>query len=155
MILLKRAGLAECNRIHEMQVIAFQELLDKYQDYETNPAMETVDLVRGRIDQDHMDYYLIFAGDADIGAIRVVRLPDEVCRIAPVFILPGYQGRGYAKEVFCQIEQMYPQVKKWKLETIKEEPKLCGLYEAVGYRLTGREEIVKPGMTLVYYEKHL
>lgn len=74
-------------------------------------------------------------------------------RAAPVFILPAYQGKGYAKEVFRQLEQMYSQVNAWKLDTIKEEPGRCGLYEAIGYCLTGREETIKPGMTLVYYEK--
>lgn len=41
-ITLKRAFENDCERIHTMQKLAFQKLLDKYNDYDTNPASESL-----------------------------------------------------------------------------------------------------------------
>jgi hypothetical protein len=43
----------------------------------------------------------------------------------------------------------------WELDTIKQEGKLCHLYEKMGYKQTGREETIKEGMTLVFYARNL
>ena len=43
--------------------------------------------------------------------------------------------------------------KSWNLDTIKQEPKLCHLYEKMGYRRTEKKNTIKEGMTLVFYEK--
>lgn len=150
---LKKAGPADSEKIHAMQVAAFHELLNIYQDYETNPASESIEFIEKKLNTENMDYYLISVAETDIGAVRVVRHSKTECRIAPVFILPEHQGYGYAKKVFGRLEQLYPQMRLWKLDTIKQEQKLCYLYESLGYRPTGREETIKPGMTLVYYEK--
>ena len=103
--------------------------------------------------QDATDYYLILAKGHQIGAVRVQRLPENVCRVSPIFILPAFQGKGYAQAAMEALEEMYPQAEAWRLDTIKEEAKLCHLYEKLGYRRTGQEEVLQPGMTIVYYEK--
>lgn len=51
------------------------------------------------------------------------------------------------------MEALYPEAAHWELDTIKQEPKLCHLYEKLGYRQTGKEEELQPGMTIVFYEK--
>lgn len=43
-----------------------------------------------------------------MGAVRVVRLSDQECRIANMFMLPEYQGCGYAKKALKQVERLYP-----------------------------------------------
>lgn len=72
-----------------------------------------------------------------------------------MFILPENQGNGYAKRILRQVECLYPEVKIWKLDTIKQENKLCHLYESMGYKLTGNEEKITEYMTIVYYQKEL
>ncbi len=153
MIELKKAGPQDCGQIYAMQVEAFAELLKKYHDTATNPAAEPLEKVEARMAQDTTDYYLILTEGTLIGAARVQRLPEDVCRISPIFILPAFQGRGYAQKAMGALETLYPQAKAWRLDTIGEETKLCHLYEKLGYRRTGREEVLQPGMTIVYYEK--
>ena len=51
------------------------------------------------------------------------------------------------------MENRYPGTKKWELDTIAQEGKLCHLYEKMGYRKTGRLEKLKDGMEIVFYEK--
>ena len=155
MIELKKAEPQDCGQIHAMQAEAFAELLEKYRDTATNPGAEPVEKVAMRMAQDTTDYYLILTAGTPIGAARVQRLSGDVCRVSPIFILPAFQGRGYAQAAMCALEELYPQAAAWRLDTIKEEPRLCRLYEKLGYRQTGREEVLQPGMTIVYYEKTL
>ncbi len=42
-ITLLRANINNAKELHAMQVKAFKELLEKYQDYDTNPASENVE----------------------------------------------------------------------------------------------------------------
>lgn len=76
------------------------------------------------MNQDNTDYYLIKLENKNTGAIRVVRLSPEECRISPMFLLPEYQGNGYAKQILKQVEFLYPKAKVWELDTIKQENKL-------------------------------
>lgn len=55
---LIRARLKDAKEIWEMQVKAFKELLDKYQDFETNPANETISSIEMKIKQDFTFIYM-------------------------------------------------------------------------------------------------
>ncbi|MBH5316465.1 GNAT family N-acetyltransferase [Paenibacillus sp. GSMTC-2017] len=58
-ITLSLSELKDASTIHEMQIKAFKPLLEKYQDYETSPANETIDKIITRINQSITDYYII------------------------------------------------------------------------------------------------
>lgn len=153
MLTLEKAHRDDCPEIHKMQVLAFGALLDKYQDTATNPGAEPVERIALRMAQDTTDYYFITRENRHIGAIRIVHMGQAIMRISPMFILPEFQGRGYAGQVLRMAEGMYPDTYKWTLDTIKQEEKLCHLYEKMGYTKTGQEEEIKDGMTIVYYHK--
>jgi GNAT superfamily N-acetyltransferase len=152
---LDKANINDCHEIHEMQLIAFKELLDKYQDMQTNPGAETIERVVQRMEQDFTDYYFITLNGQHIGAIRILRLDTNKSRISPMFILPEFQGKGYAQQVIQKTENIYTHTDIWELNTIKQESKLCHLYEKMGYVPTGKEEAIQDGMTIIFYEKHL
>jgi len=152
-IYLTKATIADSEEIHKMQVAAFQPLLDKYQDYDISPATETLERVQGRFAYDFIDQYFISLNNQNIGYIRVRRMDEDIFKLVQVFILPEFQNNGYAQVALTQAESLYPQAKKWVLDTIKQESKLCHLYEKMGYRLTGTEKNIKEGMDLVDYEK--
>ncbi len=103
--------------------------------------------------QGFTDYYFIQFNNENIGAIRIVRLQEHIFRISPMFILPEFQGKGLAQQTINAIEALYPQAEGWQLDTIKEETKLCHLYEKMGYKRTGKEEVLQDNMTIVYYAK--
>ncbi len=136
-----------------MQVVSFKSLLDKYGDINTNPGAESVEQITCKMNQGYTDYYLIYCDDEIIGAIRIVRLQGNVCRISPMFILPKFQGKGFAQQTIANIEEIYSYAAEWQLDTIKEEAMLCHLYEKMGYKRTGKETVIQDNMTIVYYEK--
>lgn len=154
MIHLKKANPTDCETIHRIQIKAFSPVLLKYQDYDSNPASESLDDICRRFDQPFTDYYLIELDDTAIGVLRVCNFGSR-CRLSPICILPEYQGKGYAQQAMRCMEAIYPDAQKWELDTILQEEKLCHLYEKMGYRKSGRIDRVKDGMDLVFYEKEI
>lgn len=151
---LWRADIDDAREIHAMQVEAFGALLEKYQDFDTNPACESVEKVEARLKQDVTYYYFICTGQQKVGAVRVVEQKERGRnkRISPIFILPEFQDRGIAQEAIRLCEEMHGS-ENWELETILQEPGNCHLYEKMGYRQTDRREVVNERLILVFYEK--
>lgn len=75
---LTRAGIDDAKELHSMQTKSFQALLDKYQDFDTNPANETIEQVASRLKQNFTYYYFICLGSQKVGAIRIV--DEKKCR---------------------------------------------------------------------------
>lgn len=152
-IQILRASKNDIPLIHEMQVSAFMPLLRKYKDYDSSPACETQERITEKFGEPTTTYFLILCDDKRVGALRVVRIDEASCRIAPVFIIPQYQKKGIAQKVFALLEQEYPNVMLWKLDTILQEKGNCHLYEKLGYHQTGKIYHKNDVLDIVYYEK--
>lgn len=152
-VTISRANMEDAEELHVMQVRAFKELLEKYQDFDTNPGNESMEKVEARLQQDFTFYYFICFGQQKVGAVRVVDQKESgKKRISPIFILPEFQGKGIAQEAIRLCEEVHGS-ENWELDTILQEPKNCYLYEKMGYRRTGRTKVINERLTLVFYEK--
>jgi GNAT superfamily N-acetyltransferase len=152
-ISLRKADESEIGLIWELQQKAFLPLLMKYEDYDVNPACESAERVAWKFSQPETSYYIFTCEGADVGGIRVFAKPDGRCKIAPVFVIPEYQGRGIAQAGFKMIEELYPHTAVWELDTILEEAGNCHLYEKLGYVKTGAVKKLSNIETIVFYEK--
>ena len=153
-IKLIRVGIEEAELIWKMQVESFMSLYEKYQDTETSPATEKIDKVIWRLEQPNTYFYKIMAEDTCVGAIRIIDDKNENIRkrISPLFILPSFRGKGYAKRAIMEAEKIHGD-SNWFLDTILQEEGNCALYEKMGYKATGKTEVVNERMTLVDYIK--
>jgi GNAT superfamily N-acetyltransferase len=151
---LEKATIENANEIHQMQLKSFKELLDKYQDYDINPGSEPIDKITARINQKETDYYIIKYNNISVGAIRIINLDNgKLNRISPIFILPEFQNKGIAQNVFKIIEEKYKPENGWILDTILQEKGNCYLYEKIGYVKTGKIEKINEKMDIVHYKK--
>lgn len=151
---LQLANLHDATEIHEMQILAFKPLLEKYHDYELSPAAESIDRTIERLGQPFTHYYKIVFNKTVVGAIRVIVLgTDCKYKISPIFILPQYQNRGVAQKVFSEIERIYVPKDGWELETIEEESGNCHLYRKLGYEKSGEGKRINSRMTLIHMTK--
>lgn len=148
---LIKAGAADAQELWKMQAEAFSELLEKYEDYETNPAAEKLERVLARL-TDGSFYYFICVDGEKVGAIRIVVREDGIKRISPVFISRSFRRKGYAMQAIKLAESLHGE-QGWALETILQEDGNCRLYERLGYKRTGRTERINDKMDLVFYEK--
>ena len=151
---LIRASLKDTKEIWKMQVKSFKNLLDKYQDFETNPASETILNVEMRLKQNFTFFYFIFIDNKKVGAIRVVdyKEKNKNKRISPLFILPEYRNKGIAQSVIKICEEIHGNT-NWELSTILEEKGNCYLYEKLGYHSTGKTQVINDRLTLIFYHK--
>lgn len=153
-IKLIRIGIDDADKLWRMQVEAFQDLYEKYQDAETSPAMEKIEKVIMRLNQSFTYYYFIEADGNVVGAIRVVDKKElgKAKRISPIFIMKQYRGNGYAQAAINLVEEIHGS-KDWELDTILQEKGNCYLYEKMGYRPMGKTEKINDKLTLVFYRK--
>lgn len=153
-IQLVRVDIEEANNLWKMQVRAFLDLYEKYQDTETSPATEKVDRIIMRLNQPFTYYYYIVVENTKVGAIRVVDKHEEgkAKRISPIFIMPEYRNKGFAQKAIQLVEEFHG-YSNWELDTILQEKGNCYLYEKMGYYQTGKTEKINDNLTLVFYKK--
>ena len=151
---LIKIGIDDAEKLWKMQVKAFQDLYEKYQDAETSPATEKIDKIIIRLNQPFTYYYFIEVNDIIVGAIRVVDTQEEdrAKRISPIFIMKEYRNKGYAQKAIQLVEEMHGS-SHWELDTILQEKGNCYLYEKMGYYQTGKREPINDKLTLVFYKK--
>ncbi len=150
---LKVASREDMQTIWKMQIDAFSELLEKYQDYDTSPGAERLEKVMARFEQPWTVYYFIVAGNKNVGAIRIVDRKDgSRKRISPIWIMPEYRNKGYAQAAITAAEQIHGS-RHWCLDTILQEAGNLHLYEKMGYHRTGRIDKINDRMDIVFYEK--
>ncbi len=152
MITLRKAELADAEQLWQMQLEGFKALLERYQDFDTNPAAEPLERTVMRLQQPWRYFYFIMEDETPVGAISVRVLDEGWKKLGPLWVQPEYQGRGIAQEAIRQVEAIHGS-DKWVLDTILQEAGNCHLYEKMGYRQTGKTEIVNERMTLVDYVK--
>lgn len=150
---LRQAKREDIKTIWKMQVEAFTDLLEVYQDYDMSPAAEGLDKILEKFEQPWTRYYFIEAEGKDVGAIRVIDKRDgSRKRISPLWIMKEFRGKGYAQDAIRAVEDLYGK-DNWCLDTILQEKGNLHLYEKMGYKRTGRIEHINERMDIVFYEK--
>ena len=108
-ITLTKARLSNCEELYCLQTASFRPLLEKYQDYDSNPGAETKDRTLQRLKDPFSDYYFISLDGKHIGAIRICHF-ETLCKLKQLFILPEFQGHGYAQQAIELVEALYPEI---------------------------------------------
>ena len=152
-LVLRKALREDIDKIWKMQAEAFRELLEKYKDYDTNPAAESVEKVAARFDMPGSVYYFIEAEGEDVGVIRVIDRKDgSRKRISPLWIMKKYRGRGYAKLAMKEAERIHGS-DYWSLDTILQEEGNIRFYKKMGYHRVGKMQKINEKMDIVFFEK--
>ena len=140
-IFLQKAKLQDAQIIHSMQLKAFAQLLEKYQDFETNPGNEKIEKIINILNQKESDYLLIKNENTIIGAIRIDMRKSDVYRISPIFILPEYQGKGIGKDCMGQvIERGNASLLPVRLRVLKVNSRAIAFYLRLGFQEIGEVE---------------
>lgn len=142
----------ELEFLREMQIKAFAELLEKYQDYDGNPGAESMEKIRKRFNHPNGTYFFITDNNVKVGVIHIYVRADGWKRVSPIFVDPAFRNKGYAQKAMLLAEEIFGK-DHWSLDTVKEEKQLCYLYEKMGYHQTNKETKVSDIQTLIVYEK--
>ena len=151
---LQKVTREDIETVWKMQLEAFADLLEKYQDYDTSPGAEEFEKVLARFEQPWTTYYFIQTEGKNVGAIRVIDKKDgSRKRISPLWIMKEFRNKGYAQQAIEAVEKIYGS-DNWSLDTILQEEGNIHLYEKVGYHRTGQVENINEKMDIVFFEKN-
>ena len=153
-IQLERATGDDAQTLLEMQKICFASHLQRYQDYETSPAMMRFERLKWQIE--HENYYKIVSDGLCVGAIniRALDVPGGY-KLHVIYILPDFQGKHIGQTAIKLAEALFPDANSWCLETLADMPSNRHVYEKMGYQFTGETETLNDKLTLVFYRKEL
>ena len=144
---------SDMKEIWKMQVEAFKDLLEKYQDYDMSPATESYENILNKYNQPWTKYFFILKDDIKVGGVRVIDREDgSRKRIAPLWIMSSYRNQGFAQLAIRELEKLYGS-SHWELDTILQEKGNIYLYEKLGYRRIDEIEHIKDGMDIVFFQK--
>jgi len=145
---------SDIDRVFEIQQAAYKPLYEKYHDDDSNPYIESKEKVLHKYIRSGTKGYLFVLDGVPVGAVRINFYPESQSgQVSALGVLPQYQGEGIAQQALLKIEEMHKEVKHWFLDTILQEEGNCHLYEKLGYKRTGKIEVINDRMSLVYYKK--
>ena len=146
----------ELHQYYDMQVESFMPLYEVYHD-EGSPAIEPYEKIEKKAQMPLRRFYFIVKDGARVGGICLGPkrgYPETTIFISPIFILPKYQNQGFGYVAIMKAFEMYPPDAEWRLDTIKEEPANCHLYEKCGFVRCGEETVINDKMTIVDYVRN-
>ena len=140
-IKVSRFRACDMNSVFAIQRAAFQPLYEKYHDDDSSPYLETKQTVFRKYTKADTVGYVFRLDDTVVGAVRIhTDDKNRTGRVSALCVLPQYQGKGIAQTALLEIERLHPNIERWFLDTILEEPGNCHLYEKIGYQKTGKTE---------------
>jgi GNAT superfamily N-acetyltransferase len=147
---MARTKLSDVEELVGIQKEAFKIDLEKYSDYDTSPAMESLQQFSNRVIFGH--HYTVFVDDEMAGGIDVRRVSSIHCRLFRIFLMPRFQNKGIGSKAISLIEGEFPGVTKWSLDTPMDNLRNRHFYENLGYTATGKTPI-NDKLILLEYEK--
>ena len=93
-------------------------------------------------------------GEVTVGVIVTFEKTSFSRWLGCICLLPSCQGKGYGLQAMRLIEQAYPSVRQWGLDTPAGNPRNRRFYERAGYQVVGQTELWE-GFSLLVFEKRL
>ncbi len=154
MIILIKATSVDAPELHALQIKSFLPLLAKYNDVETNPAVELLEKTLNRINNPKKGFYKILKDGLLVGGIAIKKSAPNILFIGPIFIDPDFQNQKIAQKALTLLETLFPKIEYFELATIKEEKGNMHLYEKMGYVLTGETKKINH-LDIPFFRKKL
>jgi len=100
------------------------------------------------------DVLKLVAEEETIGMVITVAKTPNARWLGCLCLLPAWQGRGYGRQALQMVEEAYPNVYQWGLDTPTLKQRNRRFYECAGYRVVGESEAWE-GFKLLVFEKRL
>lgn len=145
MITIQRAVLSDAEILTSIMKITFDEeakkwlLNEKTVDYNIQPpGHSSVEMTKYMIEE--LIYYKIIYHQVIVGVIIVTISGVSYGRLDRIFIHPAYQGNNIGSRVIELIEEEFPKVRMWDLETSSRQVNNHHFYKKMGYELIYESE---------------
>jgi len=145
LITIQKAVISDAEKLTEIMKKTFDEetrrwlLNQEISDYNIQPpGYSSVEMTKYMIEE--LVYYKIIYNKYIVGGIIVTITGKSFGRIDRIFVDPDYQGKKIGSRVIELIEEEFPTVRTWDLETSSRQVNNHHFYEKMGYRTTFKTE---------------
>lgn len=156
MITFEKATLLDAEKLTEIQTRCFDDNSRRFLGKERGgpPGYDSIDWQRQAIQK--ASYYKILADGQIIGGmiLYAVNKCEGHYEIGRIYLDPGFQNQGIGKQAMAFAEGLYPDAKKWTLDTPSWATRNHHFYEGLGY-VKVREEAAHSEERLFFYEKQM
>jgi GNAT superfamily N-acetyltransferase len=94
---------------------------------------DSIEAHRRDTEREHIDYWKFLFDGQIVGGTRIYKMSNEHGYIFGVFVDPDFHGQGIGTKTFNMLEEKYPSIKKWSLDTPEWNIRTKGFYEKVGF----------------------
>lgn len=132
MITIERAQKEDAEVITKIKEVAFNKEINTYLGRDGGPP--GYNKVESELDIiDRFWAYKILLDNEIIGAFFLYPEGTEIIHFEDFVIEPKYQGKGYGYKVLCTVQELYAQIREWKLSTPIFSVGNQHLYKKFGY----------------------
>lgn len=131
----------DAEQIRNLMVAVERDEADRWYDNGEKPFIPDYDSVD--MQKYHMwdkRYYKIMDNEVLAGVLLISYTGREHARVDRFYIHPAFQNKGIGSKVIHLMEEMYPMVKIWTLDTIQKSVRNHNFYEKNGYEKVGEDE---------------
>lgn len=145
MITIQKAERSDAEKLTDIMKRTFDEEArrwlsdDSIVDYNIQPpGYSSVEMTNYMIEE--LVYFKIIAHDVVVGGIILTLTGSSFGRIDRIFVDPDVQGQNIGSTVIRLIEETFPDVRTWDLETSSRQVNNHHFYEKMGYRAVFQTE---------------
>ncbi|MGK7377265.1 GNAT family N-acetyltransferase [Planococcus sp. 1R117A] len=150
-VAIRRTKETEALQLLEIQKEAFLEDLKRYEDHETNPVNEPIEILLRKIEV--FLHYTIWLEDEIIGGVDIRSLDGNRYRLNRIFLSNKFQNQGLGSEIMQLIEKEFPSAAEWHLDTPHLNKRNHHFYEKLGYRKVGQHQLTDKLFLYDYVKK--
>ncbi|SDN15358.1 Pentapeptide repeat-containing protein [Psychrobacillus sp. OK028] len=145
-ITIEKATITDAEKLTKLKKRTFDEEVKRWLPNQNNvidsnikpPGYSSIEMTKYMIRE--MEYFKVLQDEEIIGGIIITISGKSFGRIDRIFIDPDYQGKGIGSRVINLIEEEFPNVRTWDLETSSRQINNHYFYEKMGYRTTYETE---------------
>ena len=146
LVTIEKASSTDADKLTEIMKRTFDEEAKKWLpnqddviDYNIQPpGYSSLEMTTYMIRE--LEYYKVLQDNEIIGGIIITISGKSFGRIDRIFVDPTYQGKGIGSRVINLVEEEFPNVRIWDLETSSKQINNHYFYEKMGYRTTFESE---------------
>jgi len=148
-MVIEPASVRDAQEILDLQKLAYQSEAVLYDDYSIPPLIQSLEQMQA--DLRTMTVFKATLDGKIVGSVRG-SLSKGTCRIGRLIVHPDFQNRGIGKSLMAQIENHFPETRRFELFTGERSQRNLYLYQKLGYCVCHTERLNEK-TTVVFLEK--
>ena len=143
------AELQDCEKIIQLQKLAYESEAQLYNDWTLPPLLQTADSLRQELETSLI--LKAVEGNKIVGSVRA-KLVEDTCHIGRLIVHPNFQGKGIGSTLLQHIEKRFSHAAEFELFTGSKSENNIRFYLRNDYKISRTQNLTE-NTSLVYLVK--